>query len=279
MSAAALVKGLRAAFESSLVKDHMILSESCHFLFTLLVFQVCHFDSNCHKYGVPLTVFFSDTRFIDANYELMERESQFIRMYFRPLPHYQISYFEFDVDALVSALYCATKRPVSDLASISKLAEGAFNRVLQATFHDGYEVIVRFPYRTTVPKRLAAASEAATLDLLRHNGVPVPKVLAYSADEPNPVGAEYIMLEKLEGVPLSERWFSMDNKSRAKIMKQIVEVERRVMKTPLPASGRLFYRRALAESQLIVPIPGQSDQIVLGPTVQYEWWYLRAQSI
>ncbi|GFF42576.1 hypothetical protein IFM51744_05187, partial [Aspergillus udagawae] len=103
--------------------------------------------------------------------------------------------------------------------------EGNCNRVLQATFNDGYEVIVRLPYRITVPKRLATASEATTLDLLRDNGVPVPKVL----------GTEYIMLEKLEGIPLSER--------------------------------------DLGESQLIVPIPGQSDQVVLDPTVQHEWWY------
>ncbi|RLL95011.1 hypothetical protein CFD26_101573 [Aspergillus turcosus] len=185
---------------------------------------------------------------------------------------------QFNVNALVRALCSATKRPVSDLACLSKLAEGGFNRVLQATFNDGYEVIVRLPYRLTVPKHLATASEAATLDLLRHNGVPVPKVLAYSADESNPVGAEYIMLEKLEGMSLSQQWFSMDNKSRVKIMKQIVKVENKFMTIPFPASGSLFYRKDLGESQLIVPIPGQSnrlepDQVVLGPTVQHEWWY------
>jgi hypothetical protein len=34
------------------------------------------------------------------------------------------------------------------------------------------------------------------------------------------------MLEKLDGTPLSELWVSMNNRSRATIMKQIVEVER-----------------------------------------------------
>jgi hypothetical protein len=42
---------------------------------------------------------------------------------------------------------------------------------------------------------------------------------------------------------------------------------------PLLTSGSLFSRRDLGESQLIVPIPGQSNQVVLGPTVQHEWWY------
>ena len=56
----------------------------------------------------------------------------------------------------------------------------------------------------TVPKYHTVASEAATLVLLRAYGVPVPKVLVYSPDRINAVGTEYILLEKLEGIPLSD---------------------------------------------------------------------------
>ncbi|GFF95493.1 hypothetical protein IFM47457_10387 [Aspergillus lentulus] len=52
-------------------------------------------------------------------------------------------------------------------------------------------------------------------------------------------------------------------------MKRIVEVEKRFKTIPFSASGNLFYRKDLGESQSFVPNPGQSDQIVLGPTVQY----------
>ena len=69
-------------------------------------------------------------------------------------------------------------RPLTDLATIAKLAEGGFNRVLQATFNDGYAIIARLPYHVTVPKHYAVASEAATLDFLRSQGVAVPKSLA-----------------------------------------------------------------------------------------------------
>jgi hypothetical protein len=47
-------------------------------------------------------------------------------------------------------------------------------------------------------------------------------------------------------------------------------LKRRLMTIPFPATGCLFYRKGLKESQPIVPISGQSDQV---PTVQYEWWY------
>ncbi|PWY95459.1 phosphotransferase family protein [Aspergillus sclerotioniger CBS 115572] len=191
---------------------------------------------------------------------------------------------QFDVDALLHAVCRSTNRPVSDLCSVSKLAEGGLNRVLQTTYKDGYTVIARIPYRITVLKRLAVASEVATLDVLRRNGVPVPRVLGYSVDHANPVGAEYILLEKLEGQPLGQVWFSMDNKARVKIMKQIVAAENKFMHIAIPASGSLYYRRDLEQTQLCISLPDQADvsaadQIVVGPTAQHAWWYQERDSL
>ncbi|KAL4787336.1 kinase-like domain-containing protein [Aspergillus varians] len=184
---------------------------------------------------------------------------------------------QFNVDALSSVVCRAVSRPATELTSIVKIAEGGFNRVLQVTFNDGYAVIARIPFKSTVPKHYAVASEAATLHLLRSKGIPVPKVLTYSPDPANPVGAEYIILEKIEGTPLSDQWFTMDNKSRVKIMKQIVQVESRFMSIHFPASGSLYYRRDLERSQCSIPLPEETeldrDEIVVGPTAQHEWWY------
>ncbi|CAG8177370.1 unnamed protein product, partial [Penicillium nalgiovense] len=47
---------------------------------------------------------------------------------------------QFDVDALARAACLSVGRHVNDVASITKLAEGGFNRVLQVTFDDGYAV-------------------------------------------------------------------------------------------------------------------------------------------
>ena len=168
------------------------------------------------------------------------------------------------------------RRPIKDLASITKLAEGCFNRVLQATFVDGQAVLARLPFRSTAPAHYAVASEAATLDFLHHHGVPVPKVLGYSSVKTNPVGAEYLLLEKIEGIPLSDRWFTMDTKARVQVMRQIVDVEKRFFDIRLPASGSLYYRKDLTPSEYTIPVPGVSqaaDGFVIGPTAQYEWWY------
>lgn len=112
---------------------------------------------------------------------------------------------EFDIEALARAVCHSTRRLVSDLPSITKFAEGGFNHVLQATFSDGYSVIARIPYYITVPKGLMVASEAATLGLLWFYNIPVPKVLGYSQNHNNPVRTEYLLLEKLDRVPLSDQ--------------------------------------------------------------------------
>lgn len=103
-------------------------------------------------------------------------------------------------------------------------------------------------------------------------------MLGYSQNHNNAVGAAYLLLEKLDGVPLSDQWFSMDNKNRVKIMKQIVDIEKRFMTIVLPASGSIYYRKDLDSSQFAIPLPGQSevpssDQLVVGPTAQHAWWY------
>ncbi|KAJ5827402.1 hypothetical protein N7447_004165 [Penicillium robsamsonii] len=86
-------------------------------------------------------------------------------------------------------------RRLNGVASITKPAEGGFNRVLQATSNDGYAVITRLPYKTTVLKYYAVASEATTLALLHAHGVLVPKVLVYSPDQINAVRTEHVLLK------------------------------------------------------------------------------------
>ncbi|KAJ5369907.1 kinase-like protein [Penicillium cataractarum] len=111
---------------------------------------------------------------------------------------------QFDVDTLARAACHSVGRHLNSVTSITKLAEGGFNRVLQITFNDGYTVLARLPYKSTVLKHLIVVSEAAALALLRAYRVPVPKVIAYSPDQTNAVRTEYILLEKLEGTPLSD---------------------------------------------------------------------------
>ncbi|KIW79496.1 hypothetical protein Z517_06108 [Fonsecaea pedrosoi CBS 271.37] len=71
---------------------------------------------------------------------------------------------------------------------------------------DGSEVLAPLPYLSTKPCRFAIASEVATLDLVRAAGVTAPKILYYSTDAQNPVGADSMIMEKLRGRPIGDMY-------------------------------------------------------------------------
>ncbi|KMU88561.1 hypothetical protein CIHG_06361 [Coccidioides immitis H538.4] len=99
--------------------------------------------------------------------------------------------FEYTSGRWIKLPQLLSGRPVSEIRSIRKLAEGGFNRVFDISMKDGSSLLARLPYPSTMPRCLAVASEVATLAFVRACGIPAPRVLGYSAHD-NPVGVEYI---------------------------------------------------------------------------------------
>lgn len=120
----------------------------------------------------------------------------------------QKRYQAFNVERLKEiAASCAN---ANSCASMTKLPEGSFNKVFRLTMDNGVQVVTRIlnPY---LPPKLATSSEVATLDFLRNElNIPVPRVFAWSCEKDQPVGAEYIIMEKAPGQELSKAWPSMD---------------------------------------------------------------------
>ncbi|RDW79290.1 phosphotransferase family protein [Aspergillus mulundensis] len=181
-------------------------------------------------------------------------------------------HLKFDAHALHRVMATASNRSATDIVSFSKMAEGGFNRLFEATFNDGHRVIARLPYPATVPEHYTVASEVATLDYLRLHGITTPKVYAWSSTKANPVGAEYIVMEKLAGIPLGETWYTMTPKEQHGIMKQIVEWETRLMSLKLPASGSLYYQKDIP-SERSVALRDPGDGFCIGPIAHYGWWH------
>lgn len=72
--------------------------------------------------------------------------------------------------------------------------------------------------------------------------IPAPEVYAWSSDPANPVGAEYIIMERVKGTALADVWGSMNALERYKIIEQIVQMEKQLECLKLPAYGNLFLR-------------------------------------
>ena len=184
---------------------------------------------------------------------------------------------KFNVQALKDIASRSLKRGA--VASLRKLAEGGFNRVFLLTFEDGFEVIAKIPYNISVPERLATASEVATMDFLSSKELPVPRIHAWSADSNNPVGVEYIIMQKAPGKPLEDRWFHLTQKERVCFMESYIRLEGKLFELRLNAYGSIYYKDALPSNlqlDLHPPVSWErkddTDRFCIGPTTDYMFW-------
>ena len=188
---------------------------------------------------------------------------------------------KFNVQALKDIASSSLERGA--VANFRKLAEGGFNRVFLLTFEDGFEIIAKIPYSISVPKSLATASEVGTMDFLRSKGLPVPQVYAWSSDSMNPVGVEYIIMQKAPGKPLEDHWFQLTQKERARLMESYIKLERMLLDLRFDAHGSIYYKESLP-SKLQSDLHASerkddTDRFCIGPTADYMFWLGRRSQL
>ncbi|RAQ44971.1 hypothetical protein AFGD_008158 [Aspergillus flavus] len=82
------------------------------------------------------------------------------------------------------------------------------------------------PFPRIVPMEHSTASEVAVLNYVRaHTAVPVPNVIAWSSDASNPIGSEYILMEKARGRQLVDVWGDMNQLQGFKFIKNLARLE------------------------------------------------------
>ncbi|KMU86855.1 hypothetical protein CIHG_04795 [Coccidioides immitis H538.4] len=183
----------------------------------------------------------------------------------------------------IAALKHAAEKHVGrgKITNLRKLAEGGFNRVFLLTTEDGFQAVAKVPYMITVPKRYTTASEVATTDLLRSKGIPVPRILGWSADPNNSVGAEYIIMEKASGIPLEKRWFNLSKQQRHHLVTSLVDIETKIFDIPFGHFGSIYYRNDVPSNlqqdlyaESTDPAMSSADErFCIGPTTDYMFWY------
>lgn len=178
-------------------------------------------------------------------------------------------YLPFDVDALKSrALACTGAEHV---LSMEKINEGRYNRVFRLRLSNAQDVVARLAMPITGRLHDVTISEVATMKLLRERlGVPVPKVLGWSSSN-DPVGAEYIIMELVDGVELSSLWQDLDDRQRLAVVKEWFDMESRMIKSldGTAGFGSLYLRSDVSPAKARpVLVDGQIDsEFVLGPCV------------
>ncbi|GAD99895.1 d-3-phosphoglycerate dehydrogenase [Paecilomyces variotii No. 5] len=111
--------------------------------------------------------------------------------------------------------------------------------------------------------------------------VPVPKILCWSArsEEPNSVGAAYILMERVKGHQLSHVWETMSEFQRFGLVKSLVEVERRLASIRFSNYGSLYYNGSRPKTLTVIDSADQSvdtrdavSKFVIGPTTERSFW-------
>ncbi|KZT64089.1 hypothetical protein DAEQUDRAFT_770014 [Daedalea quercina L-15889] len=185
----------------------------------------------------------------------------------------------FDVDALIRK--CVEAGNAASCISFKKFAEGNSNRLFVARLDNGREVVARLPFSVAGPARLTTASEVATMEFARARmNTPTPRVLAYCVDaDQTDVRSEYIIMQKVSGVQLHERWSpDVDPNQAGTATRELVKAERAWTQTPLSHIGSLYFESDLPKDVPAVGLPSDVPQnerwgrYVIGPSVSRQFW-------
>ncbi|KAG9239441.1 hypothetical protein BJ875DRAFT_501313 [Amylocarpus encephaloides] len=178
-------------------------------------------------------------------------------------------YLKFDLQQLLKAAVAAiSSQGARYCIKVLKCKEGLNNKAYLLTMDNGAEVFAKLP------------NPFATREFLHDVlNIPTPRIIAWSADQNNPVRAEYILEEKALGKPLGRLWQDWDKcpmKDRITIIEQIVEIERKLTSTKFVKSGCIYFREDIPDSDALETNPPLCSSILerftIGPLVEKELW-------
>ena len=111
------------------------------------------------------------------------------------------------------------------------------------------------------------------LDVLK---VPTPRIIDWSAESDNPVGAEYILEERATGERLGKLWYQYSMDSKFEIISEIVEIEQRLARTAFEKSGCIYLETDMPTGETISTNPelpsSKTHGYKLGPLVGNKFW-------
>ncbi|TVY82210.1 Altered inheritance of mitochondria protein, partial [Lachnellula suecica] len=190
-------------------------------------------------------------------------------------------YLKFNVQELLKAAVAAVSGTgATRCTKVLRCKEGFSNKALLLEMDNGVEIFAKLPNPSAGPAFYTTASEVATRTFLREAlDLPIPQILAWSADRNNPVGAEYIIEEKAPGKPLSNFWPDLAAwplERRFPLMRSIVEVEWKLASILFAKSGCIYFRKDIPGSEAletITPMPlAFRKRFTMGPLVARELW-------
>lgn len=90
------------------------------------------------------------------------------------------------------------------------------------------------------------------------------------------MGAEYIIQEKASGVKLGTLWYQWPREAKLKLITQVVDIEKALMKIPFSKLGSVYFKedlRSLAgNAQDLEGISEYLERFAIGPLTSTDLW-------
>ncbi|WEW57142.1 hypothetical protein PRK78_002603 [Emydomyces testavorans] len=183
-------------------------------------------------------------------------------------------YVRFNVEELAKIAAEVVGPGTRCCVKVEKLADGMYNKALLLTMDDGIQVVGKVPNPNAGLPHLTTASEVATTDFVKNVlGTPAPKILGWNSKSDNPVGAEYVIMEKVKGVPLEKLWNRLDSEVKSNLVEQIAAFQRCWTLTTFVQYGGLYYKGDLPNSMSSLVYTNHKgkritdDRFAVGPSV------------
>ena len=136
--------------------------------------------------------------------------------------------------------------PIDDtLLEISFFAEGGFNKLYQISYkshHTNYLLRVALP----IEPYYKTESEVATIAYLRANtSIPVPQVFAWDSNGENELRFEWILMAKIDGIPLFDVWRKVPWERKLKLTETIAAMVKQLRECKFDRIGGLYFKSAV----------------------------------
>jgi len=109
--------------------------------------------------------------------------------------------------------------------------------------------------------------------------IPTPRIIAWSAQKTNSVGAEYILEERARGQPLWtlwQDWNILPMIARFGIIRQVVDIERRLTDTTFKNCGCIYFKTDVPHGDRLMTTrtasPSTLERFRMGPLVAMDHW-------
>ena len=114
-----------------------------------------------------------------------------------------------------------------DKVEVEFLIEGGYNKIYTVKTGDVESCnIMEYILRVSIPIDPYYKTEAdvVTTELVRHfTSIPVPVIYAYDSSARNPLGLEWILMEKVEGKELADGWKEMNDDEHIRAIRKVAD--------------------------------------------------------